>query len=101
MALLSRRLPDGFTHCPLRARVGRLVGVRCWDARLIAAPLALATLAACGILPGRKHVEKNTMTKQQAVTRVEQIIRETIAVLQPTPKLEMDEAMSQDSERYS
>jgi hypothetical protein len=64
--------------------------------RRIVALLSALAIAACGIISGGgKHVEKNTMTQQQATNRVEQIIRDTIAALNPKPELSKQEAMSQ------
>jgi hypothetical protein len=57
--------------------------------RLIAVPLYAVTLVACSVIPGggsEGHVERNTMTRQQAIARVEQIIRAT--AVKPTPRLE-------------
>jgi hypothetical protein len=63
--------------------------------RLIAVLPSVAALAACGVLPGEKHLEKNTMTKQQASDRIEQIIRDTVAKLDPKPQLSAIDYLSQ------
>jgi hypothetical protein len=63
--------------------------------RPVAVALCVTTLAACGVLPGRKHVEKNTMTQKQATDRVEQLIHDTVAALSPKPRLEIIDYMSQ------
>jgi hypothetical protein len=64
--------------------------------RSIAVALTILMVAACGLgSGGGKRVEKNTMTQRQATERVEQIIRDTIAMLDPVPHLERQEAMSQ------
>lgn len=68
--------------------------------RLIAVPLYVVALAACSVLPGDgggKHMEKSTMTKQQAIARAEQIIKNTAVAVRPAPRLERYQSVVEET----
>jgi hypothetical protein len=67
---------------------------------LIVVSLAVVMLAACGVIPNGKPgkpVERNTITKQQAIDRAEQIIRDTGAAVKPKPRLERYPSVAEET----
>jgi hypothetical protein len=42
-------------------------------------------------------MDKKTITKQQAIARVEQIIRDTVSIMKPTPRLERYPALAEET----